>query len=248
MGGGFWVPNLLIFINPQEDRKCFRINENLLRWNIKVFRSFHIYPVLTNLALDDTEWHFILLGQKFLPETVRTLKLIRNLFPLTHLVYASPALTKKQVFTLYQIGVNSCFVGENRICDFLDFLEQLWQAHWKRIPATLIPQKRDELPSRAKRILNYIEEHPLQYLNVSNLAKCVNISESHFRSEFKYYFDQNFRSFKRKLLSHYENILISKYRLRPSVLYKSLDYNSVSGFSRSFKNRHGESWRHKTLL
>ncbi len=242
------MPNLMIFIHPNENRKCFRISDKLLKWNIKVFRSLHIYPILTSFAVEDTEWHFILLGQKFKPDTVRTLKLIRNLFPLTHLVYASPALTKKQVFTLYQIGVNSCFVGENRICDFLSFLDQLWQVHWKRIPVELIPQNRDDLPSRAKRILNYIEEHPLNCFNIANLSKHLNISESHFRAEFKCYFKLNFRNFKRELLSHYEDILVAKYRLRPAVLYKSMDYNSVSGFSRSFKNRHGESWRQKTLF
>jgi len=122
-------------------------------------------------------------------------------------------------------------------------LKKLFAERWKKIPEGLFKYDYDILPSRAKRILRFIENTPIKLFNTEHIAKHLRMSQSHFRKEFKNYFGINFRQFKQILLGHYEDILLFERNLKPRNVYQVLDYKNLSAFSRSFKTRHGKSWQ-----
>ena len=96
---------------------------------------------------------------------------------------------------------------------------------------------------RAKKIVSYIEDHALDQLNLQTLSDYLRISQSHFRSEFRNNFGVNFRDFKQGLLNHYEEILLLNNDYTPNIVYKVLNYSNLANLSRSFRKRHGDSWR-----
>jgi AraC-like DNA-binding protein len=91
--------------------------------------------------------------------------------------------------------------------------------------------------------LAHIENHALDQFNLQTLAECLHISQSHFRSEFRHNFGINFREFKQQLFNHYESVLLLNNDYKPTIVYKLLNYSNLANLSRSFKKRHGDSWR-----
>jgi AraC-like DNA-binding protein len=106
-----------------------------------------------------------------------------------------------------------------------------------------LEKDRDYLSKKAQQILKFVESRPLRECNTYSLALSLNISESHFRKEFKRHLKINFREFKKRLFAHYETVLLFEKKLKPGDIFKILDYKNISAFSRSFKMRHGDSWQ-----
>lgn len=168
---------------------------------------------------------------------------IRSNFPLLNIIYYYHSLKNKQFIYLYEAGITTCIIGDNRQQNLVLGLQKLWKNHWKRISPSVFQIAENDLSPRAKRILNFIEIKPLRMCNIKAISSHLNISESHCRAEFKNLLGMNFRQFKRHLFSYYEKILLFKLRLKPNTIFEILDYKNISGYSRSFKKRHGHSYR-----
>jgi len=193
--------------------------------------------------LDQSEIHFLVFSKMVNKKTLSELKFIRENNPLIKILYIGEQLKHRDFALLHEAGVNFCLVGENVCINLINSLEHLWENHWKRIPDVLLYKSRQELHPRAKKVLNFIENKSLKYLNISNISSFVGISESYLRAEFRKYFGMSFRVFKQKLLSYYEEKLLFEESLKPINIYEILKYKNLSGFSRSFKKRHGISCR-----
>lgn len=163
--------------------------------------------------------------------------------PLLTIIYFNSILKNSEFSEFFRAGVKYCFIGERRQSNLHEALQNLISGHWKKIPQDLIPQNSKDLPDRVHNILNFIEATPIKNCNSENIARHLNISQSHFRKEFRYYFGINFREYKQRLLQHYEDVLLFDKNLKPGHIYKVLDYKNLSAFSRSFKSRHGVSWQ-----
>ncbi|MCB0283486.1 MAG: helix-turn-helix transcriptional regulator [Calditrichae bacterium] len=185
----------------------------------------------------------------FICATAFSKRLIKNLYylyahnPLLTIIYFNPILKNNEFSEFYRAGVSYCFVGEKRQINMHDALNKLVNNHWKKIPADLLPSNSAGLPERSVKILHFIENTSLKKCNAENLAEYLNISQSHFRKEFRHYFGLNFREFKQRLIQHYEDVLLFERNMKPGHIYKILDYKNLSAFSRSFKIRHGVSWQ-----
>ena len=103
--------------------------------------------------------------------------------------------------------------------------------------------ERPDLNQVDPQILAYIEDHELSNCSIKSIADYLELSPSHFRSEFRKNFGLNFRDFKQKLFSHYEQVLLIKKGYKPKEVFKLLNYANLANLSRSFRNRHGDNWR-----
>jgi AraC-like DNA-binding protein len=166
---------------------------------------------------------------------------VRN--PLLTIIYFYSVLNEREFVELHRAGIKYCFVGAERESNLKAALRKLSRQHWKKIPESIYASNYKDLAPRAKKTLKFIEHTPIKYCNTETIARFLNISQSHFRKEFKKYFDKPFRVFKQELLQHYENILLFEKKLRPHHIYSILDYKNLSAFSRSFKARHGVNWQ-----
>lgn len=198
---------------------------------------------IINRQLKKGEIHFLILSKLLDSNTSKELKFIHSLHPLINIIYYYNSLRNRQFVRLFDAGITSCVIGEKRQSYLKDTLHNLWESHWKRIPDSFYSQSGREVSARGKVILKYIENKPLRDCNVKSLARFMKTSESHFRNEFKEMFNLNFRDFKQKLFSHYESLLLLDEKWKPNEIYKILNYENISNFSRSFKTRHGISYR-----
>jgi AraC-like DNA-binding protein len=212
-------------------------------WNIYFLDAGNISTSQIELSINKNDIHFLLISDELKTNFTKDLNRIHNSYPLISIIYYYPTLKNEEFAELYKAGISYCIIGDSRQFNLIETLHKLWDIHWKRIPVSLLPADRSELHPRADEILHFIENNPIKYFNTSNIAKHLNISESHFRIEFKKCFILSFREFKQRLLFHYETILLFDNDLKPKEIFEILDYKSVAAFSRSFKIRHGKSWQ-----
>ena len=216
---------------------------NLQGWNIHSSLVRGFLPPLIEKEKNGHDLHFIIYSKKLDGESCRELSEMRMLLPFTFIIYYYRSLLDKQFMLLSDLEVNSCIIGIHRKKYLRDLLPHLWRKHWKRIPSSIYPADVDSLTPRAKKILTYIENHALDQFNLHTLAENLHLSQSHFRAEFRNYFGINFREFKQRLLNHYESVLLLNNDYKPNIVYKLLNYSNLANLSRSFKKRHGDSWR-----
>lgn len=243
------MPRILIIYNSYE--QIVNLNfflQNLENWQINYFYSNEEYSQNFHGYFKDNEIHFLLFSKILNQRSFMELKTFRNNYPLLQILYFGPELKHREFAKLYDIGINFCVIGENRHANIIVSLEHLWANHWRRIPSYILNKERSCLSARAKKILEFIENKPISYMNISSLSSFLQISESHFRYEFKNQLGINFRNFKKQLITYYEEKLLIEEGLKPSLVFEVLDYNNISGFSRSFKRRHGISWRNFSQL
>jgi len=191
----------------------------------------------------ENEAYFLICSKNFSDEIAHHLHELYTRNPLLTIIYFYSVLKEREFVELHKAGIKYCFVGETRKSNLKAALTKLSRGHWKKIPTSLYPVDYIDLVPRAKKTLKFIENTPLKYCNTETIAHFLNISQSHFRKEFKKYFDRPFRNFKQELIQHYENILLFEKKLRPHHIYSILDYKNLSAFSRSFKARHGVNWQ-----
>ena len=187
--------------------------------------------------------HFLIYANPLDPESLRELYLIRQNCPFTFIIYYNSFLVNQQFLKLSEIGINACIIGSQRQNHLPELLQKLWQKHWKRIPEKIYPNSLNSLSPRAKKVIDFIENKTLNQCQIKNIAQFLQISPSHFRAEFKYNFGINFRDFKQKLFAHYESVLLLNQDYTPTDVSRLFPYSNLANLSRSFKNRHGDSWR-----
>lgn len=232
---------------------CYEHQEELNDINNALNKSKELNLYLYNAKTSDlqsieekitaNEAYFLICSKTFSEEIVNNLGKLYSRHPLLTIIYFYAVLKEKDYIELNRAGIKYCFVGKTRRYNLKVALKKLLKHYWKRIPENLYETDYEDLTHRAKKILKYIEETPIRYCNTENISKHLNISQSHFRKEFKKYFGVNFRQFKQDLINHYENILLFDKKLKPGDVYNILDYKNLSAYSRSFKSRHGHSWQ-----
>ncbi len=190
-----------------------------------------------------SEIHFLIFCRKLDNVSVNELIRLRQLMPLGFIIYYHPSLLTRQYQKLAQLEVDDIIIGVHRNNHLKKILPELWHKHWKCIPDTIYPVEESTLTPRSMKILHFIENHSLRHCNIQALADHLQLSQSHFRAEFRNSFGINFRNFKQQLLSHYESVLLLDKKLKPKAIYPLLNYANPANFSRSFRLRHGNNWR-----
>ncbi|MBD3225245.1 MAG: helix-turn-helix domain-containing protein [Caldithrix sp.] len=231
----------LLFIHNDvaKDEKSYII-ENIENWNIiSVHKNRIGFNQLSNLIAKN-DIHFLVFSIEVAPDHLINIKKLYEQFPAVSTIYYYPHLKNIEFANLYEAGFGYCIVGDARQINLIRTLSDLWADHWRRIPQALIPT------SNIQQMQNYIklmENSPIKNLNPSKLAESLHMSESHFRYMFKKIFNQSFTSFKNDLFRYYENTLLIEKKLSAKQVAIVLRYKHSSSFSRSFKNRHGQSWQ-----
>ncbi len=238
------MSNLLVIHNQQPHTLGINdILDQLPTWNIRYIHLDTTPITLVHNEVQQFNIQYIVLVKEISDDILAIIKKIRSGNPLLSIIYYNSQIKNEEFAQLYLSGVNYCFIGDGRQLNLLKTLKNLWQNHWRRIPQDLLKNSESELSERAKTTLEFMETQPIKNLSSNQLAKLLNISESHFRLEFKNQFNQNFRDFKQQLLFHYESILLFEKNLKPREIFNLLNYKNLSAFSRSFKSRHGKSWQ-----
>jgi len=212
-------------------------------WNLYYFDAADKNINTIERQIIEKEAHFLICSKIFSDEIAQGLHQLYVKNPLLTIIYFYSVLKEREFIELHRAGIRYCFVGEARRSNLKTALKELSLHHWKKIPENIYDTDYSNLPPRSKRILRFIENTPIKYCNTAYLSDYLNISQSHFRKEFKNYFGSPFREFKQELILHYEDILLFEKKLKPRHIYSILDYKNLSAFSRSFKSRHGKSWQ-----
>ena len=194
-------------------------------------------------ANSEFDLHFLVYSVNLDQKSIRDLQTIRKNNPWTFIIYYNSLLVNQQFLRLSELGINSCIVGVDRKKHLKEYIQKVWIEHWKRIPDQIYPNSDSNFPARAKKIKTYIENKPITDCSIKEIAMYLNISESHFRAEFKLHFGINFREFRQRLFNHYESVLMLSGNYKPADICKMLNYKYMANYSRSFKMRHGDSWR-----
>ncbi|WP_457565902.1 hypothetical protein [Caldithrix abyssi] len=194
-----------------------------------------------NQKLKNREIHFIISNR--IDDFI--LDRIRERFPVSPIIYYASRLDSQTLKRLYRAGIEHCVIGDSRQALLIDLLHKLWEKHWKRLPSALLPKKKTVF---VKKVARFIEEEPISFFNIKYMANTLQLTEYQFRDQFKKSFQVNFRTFKQKVLDHYESLLLFEKKLTPGRIYPMLNYRNLSAFSRSFKVRHGNSWQNVMRL
>jgi AraC-like DNA-binding protein len=238
------MPTALICYEGQGgDGELIRSLSDLKGWEILLNRNDRVDDEETGVFLQSFSLHFLIYCKELELKAFQELNKFHKEHPFISIIYYNAQLINRQFMQLSQVGINSCIIGSKRRDYLRNNLPKLWEKHWKRIPEDIFPIQKVMLPPRAKKILRYIENHALHKFEINSIADYLRISPSHLRAEFKNYFGVNFREFKKRLLCHYESILLLEKNYKPNNVYKLLNYSNLANLSRSFKTRHGNSWR-----
>ena len=241
---GAHLPIALICDEGQGKAKGLEGNlSNLQGWDIISSSLRGLVPPFIDNDKNQCDLHFIIYSRKLDSDTCNELVSIRQQMPFTFIIYYYRCLLDQQFTLLAELAINSCIIGIHRRNYLKELLPHLWQKHWKRIPDSIYPTETSTLSARAKKVLMHIEDHALDQFNLQSLADHLHISQSHFRAEFRHSFGINFRDFKQRLLNYYESVLLLNNDYKPNLVYKLLNYSNLANLSRSFKKRHGKSWR-----
>ena len=194
------------------------------------------------------ELHYIIYTSQLDPDSIEDLRVLLENNPFSHILYYHPILMNQQFRRLAELGVNSCVIGVERKKYLKETLENLWSKHWKRIPEDIYKRSKSLRTARAKKIISFLENKPITECTAQKIANHLKISQSHLRAEFKACFGMNFREFKQKLFNHYESELLLAHNYKPSEVCKILNYKYIANYSRSYRMRHGNSWRRSQEL
>jgi len=238
------MPTALICYSQGENiRELINSLSSLDDWDIFP-HNLHTNDV-KNIAFEfrHIDLHYLIYTGQLNPESILDLRIILENNPWTHIIYYHPVLMNQQFRRLAEIGVNSCIIGVERKKYLKKTLENLWLKHWKRIPEGIYNGSKSLRTARAKKIISFLENKPITECTSLKIANHLKISQSYLRAEFKAYFGMNFREFKQKLFIHYESELLLEQNYKPSEVCKILNYKYIANYSRSYRMRHGNSWR-----
>jgi len=187
--------------------------------NIQVYNVNNIQKDFRHFDL-----HFLVYASRLNAHSLHDLKIIRQNNPWTHIIYYNSLLINQQFLKLYELGVSSCIVGIDRKKYLVEYLDKLWLQHWKRIPENIYRNSAGINTPRAKKIIKYLEDRPVTECTIGKISGYLNISQSHFRAEFKSQFGINFREFKQRLFNHYESELLVSKKYKASEISKILNF------------------------
>ncbi len=134
-------------------------------------------------------------------------------------------------------------VGDARKKHLKHLIQTLLKNHWRRIPYDKLGIDYNHLSARMKNVMEYIETNDLQKCDIFHLASYLKITPGYFSQLFKAETGQTFRSFMQSVLNYYENLLFLEWKLDVKSVSRLLGYSELSSYSRSFKNRKGQSPR-----
>ena len=238
------MANLLVVHNSfsafHKDSELFHY---LAEWDIHFLDNSTLSHIEIKSFIRDKEINFILISCEWDEKNLGLVEKLRTTYPLLTIIYYYSYLKNGEFAELHDAGINFCVIGEDREQNLVITLNDLWKHHWRRIPEALKPRINNHNSVWAKKVLDYLEKKPIKNLNTIDVSLHFETSDFNFRNEFKKVFSQSFRSYKQKLLEHYENVLLFEKKLKPINVYESLNYRNLSAFSRSFKARHGQSWQ-----
>ncbi len=217
--------------------------KNVNGWEIHYVDDFSDRLANLELKIKNYEIDFLICTRIFSGNISQGLNNLRNRYPLLTIIYYNAVLKENDFAELYRAGIKYCFIGDCRQDHLKSTLLRLRDDHWRRVPEHVYETPYHKLPARAKRILKFIETNPIRKCSVNCLADHLRISPSHMRKEFKRLFGINFREFKNRLFTNYEDVLLFEKSLKPGDIFKTLNYTNLSAFSRSFRARHGDSWQ-----
>lgn len=134
-------------------------------------------------------------------------------------------------------------VGEERKQHLAEVIEILLTHHWRRIPYEKMGIDYQILSQRMKEVMEFIETTELQNCDIFHIARYLKITPGYFSQLFKSETGQTFRGFMQKVLNYYENLLFLDWKMDVKSVSRLLGYSELSSYSRSFKNRKGQSPR-----
>jgi len=235
---------IIIYFEHQDELKNLGLAlEELEGWEFYYIKSESDSLQQIEKHMLEHQSDFLICTKRFSLEIAKQLSYLYSKYPLLTLIYFSAVLEETEFVQLYRSGIKYCYVGEKRWINLGRAFKKICEDYWKKIPPSLYNKDFESLTVRARRILRFIENTPFKHCDTEHIAAYLKISQSHFRREFKDYFNISFREFKQHLLHNYEDILLFEKRLKPGKIYQILNYKNLSAFSRSFKARHGESWQ-----
>jgi AraC-like DNA-binding protein len=238
------MPTALVYYEgPVRIKELVHSLSNLESWDICLNSAadFQLKKLLEGFKNFDL--HFIIFSRRLELDALGELYFIRNEYPFTFIIYYNSYLVNQQFLKLSELGINCCLIGVQRQNYLQELLMRVWKNHWKKIPEDIYVNPKSCLSPRAKKILSFIENRALTQCNTKNISRHLKISQSHLRAEFRDNFGINFREFKHNLLAHYESVLLLENNHKPNQIFRLLSYSSLANLSRSFRSRHGESWR-----
>ncbi len=134
-------------------------------------------------------------------------------------------------------------VGEERKQHLARLIKTLLKNHWRRIPYEKLGLDYNRLSPRMKKVMEYIETTDLQNCDIFHIANYLKITPGYFSQLFKHETGVTFRRFMQEVLNYYENLLFLDWKLDVKSVSRLLGYSELSSYSRSFKNRKGQSPR-----
>ena len=232
----------ILFLNsgPSISQEEMALLKQFPDWDWIIYQESEDFKLLSK-KLKNKEIHFII--SKRIDDFI--LERIKNRFPLSPIIYYASRLDSQTLKYLYKSGIEYCVIGDGRQVLLIDLLHKLWAKHWKRLPSNLLPEKKSVF---IEKVARFIEEEPIRFFNIKYMANKLQFTEYQFRGQFKKSFHINFRTFKQKVLDHYESLLLFEKKLTPGRIYPMLNYRNLSAFSRSFRVRHGNSWQNVMRL
>jgi AraC-like DNA-binding protein len=238
------VPTVLIYgEDPKGTEELFSLFAGRKDWEIFNYEALKsATPGLLSIS-GSFDFHFLIYSRKLDKQSIEDLGKIRQHLPFSEIIYYYGFLYDQQYLVLAEFALNACIIGMQRQRYLTELLPGLWEKHWKKIPQQLLSSKEKTEPTLAKQLIAYIENHTLDHCNINDLAAFVGLSHGQLRSEFISLFKINFRDFKQQLFTHYETKLLVEKKFKPNDVYRLLNYANLANFSRSFKSRHGETWR-----
>ncbi len=199
-------------------------------------------PLFDNINASPLEALF-LITNRLNSETFVSLNRIRKQYPRFPVVFFNHSLMMDEFFLELPQKDFYLIVGDERAWHLKQLTRRLINSHWRRLPYDKLGIKYDNLSERMKKVIHYIETSNLEKCDIFHIADYLNITPSYFSQIFKQETGQSFRSFMQRVLNYYENLLFLDWGLEIKNVSRMLGYSELSSYSRSFKNRKGQSPR-----
>ncbi|APF17712.1 helix-turn-helix domain-containing protein [Caldithrix abyssi] len=176
-------------------------------------------------------------------ETLTRLEIYRKQYPKFPLVFYNHSLMLDDMARELPQKNLYLIVGDERKWHLRQLVKRMLKMHWRRLPYKELGIDFDNLSERMKKVLQYIETSEFEKCDIFHIADFLQITPSYFSQIFKAETGQSFRSFMQRVLNYYENLLFLDWGLEIKKVSRMLGYSELSSYSRSFKNRKGQSPR-----
>ncbi len=209
------------------------------------FTDLQVKSVMAVLQIENeiTSDSLFLITNRLNSEILQKLQMIRKQFPRFPLVFYNHSLMMDD--TVRELPQRDLYliVGDERTWHLKQLTRRMLSTHWRRLPYKELGIDFDKLSDRMKKVLHYIETTDFQKCDIFHIADYLKITPSYFSQIFKLETGQSFRRFMQRVLNYYENLLFLDWGMEIKNVSRMLGYSELSSYSRSFKNRKGQSPR-----